>query len=225
VEVAAGVSPIFVFSVISVNTVVGIVVCVVRSVGGKTQSPAVAAAGVRSGSCWGSRKVGPMTVDRAGSLSIVFAVITLVLGVVSCIIGIGVVVGISIRRVIVSRIKPARMLAFSASKSMCSGCTVMGWGGGGVAQVGFVGCNGNVVVVSIVVGLDSFSGISRKSISKFSLTLVWDVDSGGVWRVGAVAGVSSINIFSVVVVCECVVFVVGVFIGCVVGGVVVCVVG
>jgi len=51
VEVVAGVSPIFVFSVISVDTVVGIVVCVVGSVGGKMPSPAVAAAVVRSGSC------------------------------------------------------------------------------------------------------------------------------------------------------------------------------
>jgi len=97
-----------------------------------------------------------MTVDRAGSLSIVFSVITVFLGVVvivGCIVGIGVVVGISIRRVSVSRIRPARMLAFNSSKSMRSGGTVMGWGGGGVARVGSVGCNGDVVVVGIGVAV------------------------------------------------------------------------
>ncbi len=66
-----------------------------------------------------------MTVVRAGSLSSMVSVV--VSGVI--IVGIGVVVGIIIRRVIVSRIKPARMLAFSSAKSMRGGGVVMGWDG------------------------------------------------------------------------------------------------
>ncbi len=77
--------------------------------------------------------MGAVTVDRSGSLCLVLAVISVVSSVVGvgcivvvvCVVGIGCVVDIVIRKV-VSRTKPARMLAFSASKSMRCGGTVMG---------------------------------------------------------------------------------------------------
>jgi len=63
-----------------------------------------------------------------------------VIGVVSVIIvGIGIV--IIVVREAMSRIKPARMLAFSASKSMHCGGTVNGGEGGGVVWVGSKGWN------------------------------------------------------------------------------------
>ncbi len=140
----------------------------------------------------------------------VFAVVSVVsvFVVVGCVVGIGVVVSIIIRRVIVSRIKPARMLAFSSLKSVRCGGTVMGWDGGGVARVGSVGCNGGVVVVGIVVWLIGFGGVIRKSSSKFSSTSVCNFGGGGAVRVGAVAGESSTCNFPVVAVFECVVCVV-----------------
>jgi len=186
VEIAAGVSPIFVFSVIAVNMVLGIVVGVVVSIGVKTSSSAVSAAVVCSGRCWESRRVGPMAVDRAWSLSIVVSVVTACSGVVvvvGCFAGIGVVVGKSFRRIIVSLIKPARMLAFSVAKSMRSGGTGKGWGGGGSARVGFGGCSCGVVVVGIVVELVHCGGVNRKSDSNFSATSGWDFGSGGAWKV------------------------------------------
>jgi len=75
--------------------------------------------------------VGALTVDLVGSLGIVLAVVSMFagVGVVGCIVGGGGivvgVVGIGGRRA-VSRIRPARMLAFSASKSMRCGGTVVG---------------------------------------------------------------------------------------------------
>jgi len=74
--------------------------------------------------------VGAIAVGRAGSLGVVVAVVSVfsfVVVVIGCVVGIGVVVGIIIWRVMVSRIKPARMLAFSSSKSMRCGGRVMGW--------------------------------------------------------------------------------------------------
>ncbi len=74
--------------------------------------------------------MGAVTVDQSGSLGLVLAVISVVssivvvgcIVIVGCVVGIGCVIGIIIRRVVVSQIKPSRMLAFSASKSMrCCG--------------------------------------------------------------------------------------------------------
>jgi len=142
-----------------------------------------------------------MTVVRAGSLSIMVSVV--VSGVV--IVGIGVVVGIIIRRVIVSRIKPARMLAFSSSKSMRGGGMVMGWDGGGVARVGSLGRNGGVAVVGVVIGIIGCGGIIMKSSAKSSSTSVLNFRNGVALRVRAVSGVSSICSFPVVAVFECIV--------------------
>jgi len=74
--------------------------------------------------------VGAVTVDLAGLLGMVLVVILVFSGIIvvgcivfiGCIIGIGCVSGIVIRKAVVLRINPARMLAFSASRSMhCSG--------------------------------------------------------------------------------------------------------
>ncbi len=75
-----------------------------------------------------------LTVDLVGLLVILLAVVLVFLGVVviccgiivGCVIGIGCVVGIIFWRVVVSQFKPERMLAFSTSKSMYCGGTVMG---------------------------------------------------------------------------------------------------
>ncbi len=80
--------------------------------------------------------MGLIAVDWVGSLSIVVSVdlIIAVVVVVGCVVGIVVVIIIVVRELVVSRSKPARMLAFSSSKSMRCGGTVMGWDGGGVAR-------------------------------------------------------------------------------------------
>jgi len=76
--------------------------------------------------------VGANAVDWMGSLSfvvlvvLVFLVIVVVGCIVGCSISISIVVGIIIWEVVVSHIKPAWMLAFSASKSMHCGGGVMG---------------------------------------------------------------------------------------------------
>jgi len=63
------------------------------------------------------------------SVMVVVSVVVIISGVI----GIGGVVSIVDREVVVSRIKPARMLAFNASRSMRCGGTVLGREGGGVA--------------------------------------------------------------------------------------------
>jgi len=169
--------------------------------------------------------VGSIAVAWAGSLSVVVSVdlIIAVVVVVGCVVGIVIVVIIVVRKVVVSRSKPARMLAFSSSKSMRCGGTVMGWDGGGVARVGSIGCNGGVAVVGVVVAIVGCGGIIRKSSAKSSSTSLRNFVNGGALRVGAVAGVSSLCIFPVVAVFECVVCVV--IAGGVVVGSFVCVVG
>jgi len=70
-----------------------------------------------------------MVEAMAGDLQlIIFSVVWLcsVVIVVGCIVGIGIVIGVSIRNVVVSFIKLTRMLAFSMSKLMRCGGTVMG---------------------------------------------------------------------------------------------------
>jgi len=67
-------------------------------------------------------------MDQEGSLSIVLSVVSifLVVIVIGCLIGIGIVAGIIIWKVVVSCSKLAWMLAFSTLKSMCCGGGVMG---------------------------------------------------------------------------------------------------
>jgi len=154
--------------------------------------------------------VGSIAVDWAGSLSVVVSVelIIVVIVVIGCVVSIIVVVIIIIQKVVVSRSKPARMLAFSSSKSMCCSGTVMGWDGRGVVRVGSIGCNGGIAVVGIVVDIVGCGGIIRKSSAKSSLTSLRNFVNGGALRVGAVAGVSSLCIFPVVAVFECVICIV-----------------
>jgi len=71
-------------------------------------------------------------VRWAGSLGILLSVVLVFSGVfvgcivvIGCVVIIGVVLGI-VRKFVVSQIKPARMLAFSASRSMHCGGGVMG---------------------------------------------------------------------------------------------------
>ncbi len=101
--------------------------------------------------------MGAIAVDRVGSLSVVVSVVLVfsVVVIVGCFVGIGIIV----RRVVVLRIRPARMLAFSSSKSMRCGGRVMGrgCGGGGVALV--VAGGGVVGVIGCVVGISVFVGI------------------------------------------------------------------
>ena len=61
----------------------------------------------------------------------------------------GCVVGIGGVRKAVSRIKPAWMLAFNASKSVRCGGRVMGWEGEGVASVVSVGCGDSDRLVGV----------------------------------------------------------------------------
>jgi len=101
---------------------------IVAIVARKSSSAASAPSVVVCGGCWGLRGVGAFPVRRAGSLGILLSVVLVFSGVfvdcivvVGCVVVIGVVVSI-VRKFVVSRIKPARMLAFSASKSMrCGG--------------------------------------------------------------------------------------------------------
>jgi len=104
-------------------------------------------------------------VDWAGLLDIVLAVVAVFSGlvgvclivVVGCVVGISVVVGIFVWRVVVSQIKLARMLAFSASRSIhgVGGVVGMSGGVGGVSLVGagggVIGIVGGIVVVGIVI--------------------------------------------------------------------------
>ncbi len=116
-----------------------------------------------------------MAVGLVGSLGIVLAVVSVFSGfivvgcivVIGCVVGIGVVVGIIIRRV-VSCSKPARMLAFSAAKSIhCSG-GVMG-SGGGVGGVALVGARGWVigVVGGIIIGISVVGIVILEAVSRF----------------------------------------------------------
>jgi len=99
-------------------------------------------------------------VDWAGLLSVVLSVILVFSVIVGCFIGINVVVGIIVWRVVVSCSKPAWMLAFNTLKSMCCGGGVMDRGCGGrcVALVGA----GVGVVGGCVVGI----GCLRKAVSR-----------------------------------------------------------
>jgi len=100
-----------------------------------------------------------------GSHRSVFAVVSVVI-VVCFVVGLVVVTGFIVRKVISSRIKPARMLAFSASKSMRCGGGVVGRGceGGGVALVGAgVGVIG--VIGACVVGIGVVIIIVREAVS------------------------------------------------------------
>ncbi len=170
--------------------------------------------------------MGSIAVDLAGSLSVVVAVdlIILVVVVVVGVVGIGVAVDIIIRRVIASRIKPARMLAFSSFKSMRCVGTVMGWGGGGVARVVSVRGNGGVAVVGVIVDIVGCGDSIRKSSSKSSSTSVGNFVGSGALRVRADAGGLPIGIFPVVSIFEIVIFVI-IISGSVVVGVVNSVIG
>ncbi len=170
--------------------------------------------------------MGLIAVDWAGSLSVVVAVdlIISVVVVVVGIVGIGIAIDILIQRVIASRIKPARILAFSSFKSMRCGGTVMGWDGGCVARVGSVRGNGGVAVVGVIVDIVGCGDIIWKSSSKSSSISVGNVVSSGALRVRADAGGLPIGIFLVVSVFEIVLFVV-VISGSVVVSVVNCVFG
>jgi len=116
--------------------------------------------------------VGALTVDLVGSLGIVLAVVVVFSGVVvvgcivvvGCVISIGVVVGIV--RMAVSRIRPARMLAFSASRSMRCGGVVVG-SGGGVGGVALVGAGGGVIGIVVGIGGIGVVGIVvREAVSR-----------------------------------------------------------
>ena len=141
--------------------------------------------------------------------------------VVGGVVGIGVAVGVGIviLRVIASRIKPARMLAFSSFKSMRSGGVVMGWDGGGFAQVGSGRRIGGVAVVSVVVDIVGCGEIIWKSSSKSSSTSGGSFVSSGALRVRAGAGGLPIGVFPVVSICGIVGFVVVISGGVIVGGV------
>ncbi len=131
-QVGSLIVEVSVFSLFSVGLIEkssssSVVVIVAR----KSSSAASAPLVVVCGGCWGWSRVGTFPLIWAGSLSILLSVVLFVLGVfvvgciviVGCIVVISIVVGI-VRRV--SCIKPARMLAFSASKSMRCGGGVMG---------------------------------------------------------------------------------------------------
>ena len=87
---------------------------------------------------------------RCGGKLFAFVSVVSVVVVVSCVVGIGVVVGIIFRRFVVSCIKPARMLACSATRSMHCGGGVMG-GVDGIEGVALVGAGG--VVIGVVGGI------------------------------------------------------------------------
>ncbi len=124
----AGGSWLIVFSVISVVSVVCIVV--VSSGIKKSSSSSSAASAIHCVSGCGFSWEGMDVGSRLSSVVVVISVVV----VVGCVVGIGGVVdiggvgvvGIVVRKVAVSRSKPARMLAFSASKSMRCGGGVMG---------------------------------------------------------------------------------------------------
>jgi len=105
-----------------VVTAFGIVVVIVGSIIKRSSSSLSATLAVDCISGCGSWEVEAMA---KGSHRSIFAVVSVVV-VVGCVVGIGVVVGIIVRPVVASRIKLARMLAFSASKSMRCGGGVMG---------------------------------------------------------------------------------------------------
>ncbi len=116
-----GIVLVVIFAGVALCAVVGAVnvVLVVDSSSGEL-SAVVAVASLVGCGCWG--KVGALSVCRAGVLSIVLVVGSVVSGVVvvgcsvvvGCVVDIGGVGGFIVRKVVVSRIKPARMLAFSA---------------------------------------------------------------------------------------------------------------
>jgi len=97
--------------------------------------------------------VGAVTVDWAGSLGIVLAVVSVFSGVVivgGFVVDISCVGGIDGLKVVVSRIKPARMQAFSASRSMrCGGAVLAGVSVFSVF-VGSGSVDGSVVVRNLV---------------------------------------------------------------------------
>jgi len=144
-----GIVLVVIFAGVALCAVVGAVnvVLVVDSSSGEL-SAVVAVASLVGCGCWG--KVGALSVCRAGVLSIVLVVGSVVSGVVvvgcsvvvGCVVDIGGVGGFIVRKVVVSRIKPARMLAFSASKSMRCG-----------KVFAFVAVVSVVVVVVCVVGI------------------------------------------------------------------------
>jgi len=93
--------------------------------------------------------VGAVTVDWAGSLGVVLAVVSVFSGVVvggGFVVDISCVGGIDGLKVVVSRIKPARMQAFSASRSMRCGGVVLA-----VVSVFSVFVDSSSVVGSVVV--------------------------------------------------------------------------
>ncbi len=126
VEALSGVLLIFFSSVILVCVVICIVICNV--IIGKSSSMLSTAAVVGAGGCLGSQRVGVIVVGWAGLLIIKVSVFSMfsVIVIVGCVINISGVIGITVWKVVVSRIKLARMLAFSTSKLMCCGGTVMG---------------------------------------------------------------------------------------------------
>jgi len=108
-------------------------------------------------------------MDLVGSLGIVLVVVSMFSGVVvgivviGCVVDVGIVVGIIARRVVRSCNKPARMLAFSASKSMRCGGGVMD-SEDIVKGVAFVGAGGGfigVVVGIVVVGIGVRRAVSQ----------------------------------------------------------------
>jgi len=163
--VAVG-SGIVVFSVVSVVSVVVIVVggVGIRSSRKKLSSSASAALSVDCVSGCGSWEV-VMVGGSHRSVFVVVSVVIVVGCVVGCVVGIVVVTGIIVLR-ISSRSKLARMLAFSASKSMrCVGGVVgRGCEVGGVTLVGAgVGVVG--VIGECVVGIGVVSVVVRKAVS------------------------------------------------------------
>jgi len=139
-------------------------------------------------------------VGLVGSLLVVLAGVTVFSGVVVCgfSVGIGCVVGIGVfvvvRRV-VSCITPARMLAFSALRSMRCGDGVMVRGGVALvgAGEGVVVVVGGIVVVIGVIGIVVREAVSRSKPARmlaFSSSRSMRCVDGVMVRVGGVRGVS-----------------------------------